>query len=163
MCSESVICSKTLGTEPNDRTQSTLKGHSSNEKDVIIRCVAILRPCVLFEPPRPPPRPKKTTTSSLACDTFIFYCVFKAFIFIVMWFAMLCCDVFSPARVADTHGVNTTSDWLLFFQADPCSAVSLWLQGTRRTSSIFVQFIQQLTRANKSAFFFSNLINARFI
>lgn len=83
MCSESVICSKTLRTEPN-REQSVLKGHSSNEKDVIIHCVAILRPRLLFEPPEPTPRQNKTTTSLLESDTFICYCVFKAFIFIVM-------------------------------------------------------------------------------
>lgn len=60
MCSEPVICSETLRTEPDYREQITLKGHSLNElKDVIIHCAAILRPHVLFEPPQSPPQKNK--------------------------------------------------------------------------------------------------------
>lgn len=83
----------------------------------------------------------------------ILYCVFKALIFKVISF-----DVFNSERVRDTHSFCTTSDWLLFTPVT-CSTVSFWLLGKHRTSSIFLQFIQQLSRVNKSAFFSISLMH----
>lgn len=78
----------------------------------------------------------------------IFYCVFKAFVVEVASH-----DVSKSERVRDTHGVCTTSDWLLFSKAWHMQCRIFLIAMQTQTLIHIRMVIQQLSRLNKSPFF----------